>query len=111
MLNHQSKYLQSPNPHSMVYYAPRSNRSDVSGNCFDYYRSMPDGNQIGLFYCQARRFRKEAPAANRQWDRGTESSKQPFRCHRERVLCSERLPREELACFSSRVMAQANQEF
>jgi hypothetical protein len=33
----------------------------VSGNCFDHYRSMPDGNQIGLFYCQTPRFRKEAP--------------------------------------------------
>jgi hypothetical protein len=117
-------YSSFPSPCSLLsslysleswYTAPRaplvSLGATVSGNCFDHYRSMPDGNQIGLFYCQARRFRKEAPAASRQWDRGTESSKQPFRCHRERVLCSERLPREELACFSSRVMARAPQEF
>jgi hypothetical protein len=62
---------------------------------------MPDGNQLGLFCCWMGRFRKEAPAARRQWNvscgafpqdgsrrailrgRGTESSKQPFRCYRE----------------------------
>jgi len=67
------------------YTAPRAPLgATVSGNCFDHYRSMPDGNQLGLFCCQTRRFRKEAPAASRQWDasrgnaprgRGTESSK------------------------------------
>ena len=47
------------------YTAPRaplvSLGATVSGNCFDHYRSMPDGNQIGLFCCQTPRFRKEAP--------------------------------------------------
>jgi ATP-dependent RNA helicase DeaD len=38
---------------------------------------MPEVNQVGLFCCQTRRFRKEAPAAGWQWDRMTESSKQP----------------------------------
>jgi hypothetical protein len=42
--------------------------ADVSGNCFDRYRSMPDGNQVGLFCCRTRRFRKEAPAASWQWE-------------------------------------------
>jgi hypothetical protein len=46
---------------------------------------MPDGNQIGLFCCQTRCFRKDVAAASWQWDvfrgvfsrgeRGTESSK------------------------------------
>jgi hypothetical protein len=29
---------------------------------------MPDGNQIGLFCCQTRRFRKEVAATSRQWN-------------------------------------------
>ena len=74
------------------YTAPRAPiGADVSGNCFDHYRSMPDGNQLGLFCCQTPRFRKEARTASRQWDGsrrspardwGTESSK---RCPSSRI--------------------------
>jgi hypothetical protein len=127
--NPQSKILNPQFPNSW-YTTPRAPiGADVSGNCFDHYRSMPDGNQVGLFCCQTRRFRKEVSAASRQWnvsrgafpqdgsrrssrrDRGTELSKQPLRCHREWVRLSNLLPREELACFSTCVMAQALQEF
>ena len=72
ILNPESKIKnpQFPNPWYTTRRAPLvSLGADVSGNCFDHYRSMPDGNQIGLFYCQAPRFRKEAPAASRQWDK------------------------------------------
>ena len=67
-------YSSFPSPCSLLsslysleswYTAPRaplvSLGATVSGNCFDHYRSMPDGNQIGLFCCQTPRFRKEAP--------------------------------------------------
>ena len=75
-------YLFPPNPWYTTRRAPLG--ANVSGNCFDHYRSMPDGNQIGLFCCQTPRFRKEAPlqtgngispAQHSRGAGGTESSK------------------------------------
>jgi hypothetical protein len=63
--------ISTPHPSKLWYTTRRApNGADVSGNCFDHYRSMPDGNQVGFFCCQTRRFRKEAPEKAWQWDRG-----------------------------------------